>query len=90
MQLYLIYIQLSQIIWLHLQTINNQTVTTYSLVITDNGALITLSNVSAITLLVPSNTSVPFNIGTHIDLVQTGAGKVTVATASNTTKLTVV
>lgn len=67
------------------QTINAQTGTTYTLVLADAGALITLSNVSAITLTVPLNSSVAFAVGTHIDMVQTGAGQVTVAGAGGVT-----
>lgn len=59
--------------------INAQTGTTYTLVLADNGKLVTLSNASAITLTVPTNASVAFPTGSQINLVQTGAGQVTVA-----------
>jgi hypothetical protein len=64
--------------------INAQTGTSYTLVLTDAGKLITLSNASAITLTVPANASVAFPIGTTIDLAQIGAGQVTVSNASAT------
>jgi len=60
------------------QTINAQTGTSYTFVLTDDSKLVTLSNASAITLTVPINSSVAFPVGTHIDLVQIGAGQVTV------------
>jgi hypothetical protein len=59
--------------------INAQTGTTYTLVLTDNGKLLTHSNASAITVSVPTNASVAFPVGTQITLAQIGAGKVTVA-----------
>jgi len=60
-------------------TLNAQTGTTYTLVLTDNGRLVTLSNASAITLTVPTNASVAFATGAIINLQQIGAGQVTVA-----------
>ena len=45
----------------------------------DTGKLITLTSSSAITLTIPTNTSVAFPIGTQIDLSQMGDGKVTFA-----------
>lgn len=66
-------------------TINGQTGTTYTLVLTDAGHLVTLTNGSAITLTVPTNASVAFPTGTHIKLAQLGAGQVTVAAAGGVT-----
>lgn len=59
-------------------SINAQTGTTYTLVLTDLGKLVTLSNAAAITLTVPTNASVAFPVGTVIALQQMGAGAVTV------------
>jgi hypothetical protein len=59
-------------------TLNAQTGTTYTLVLTDNGRLVTLSNASAITLTVPTNASVAFATGAVINIQQIGAGQVTV------------
>lgn len=64
---------------------NNQTGTTYTLVATDAGDVVTLTNGSAITVTVPTNASVAFPIGTQITLAQMGAGKVTVAGAVGVT-----
>lgn len=65
--------------------INAQTGTTYTLVLTDAGGLITLANASAITVTVPTNASVAFPVGTQIALMQTGAGQVTLAGAVGVT-----
>jgi hypothetical protein len=56
----------------------------YTLVLSDTGKLITLTSSSAITLTIPTNASVPFPIGTQIDLSQMGDGKVTFAGAGVT------
>lgn len=66
-------------------TINAQTGTTYTLIITDAGGLITLNNSSAITVTVPPNSSVAFPVGTQIGLMQTGAGQVTLVGGSGVT-----
>ena len=58
-------------------TINAQTGTTYTLVLTDNSKLVTLGNASAITVTIPTNASVAFPIGCQIDFIQILAGKVT-------------
>jgi hypothetical protein len=57
---------------------NSQTGTSYTLALADAGKLITLNNAAAITLTIPTNTAVAFPVGTRIDLVQYGAGQVTV------------
>lgn len=66
-------------------TLNAQTGTTYTLVLTDNGRLVTLSNAAAITVTVPTNASVAFATGAVINLQQIGAGQVTVAGAAGVT-----
>jgi hypothetical protein len=65
--------------------LNNQTGTTYTLVASDAGDLVNLTNASAITLTVPTNASIPFATGTQITIAQSGAGKVTVAGAVGVT-----
>lgn len=65
--------------------LNVQTGTTYTLVLDDNGKLITLDNGSAITVTVPTNVSVAFPTGTQINLLQKGAGQVTVSGAGGVT-----
>jgi hypothetical protein len=60
------------------QSINAQTGTTYTFVLADQGKYVTASNASAQTYTIPSNASVAFPIGCNIDLIQIGAGQVTV------------
>jgi hypothetical protein len=43
---------------------------------------VTLNNASAITLTVPTNASVAFPIGAQVNLVQLGAGQVTVSSSA--------
>jgi hypothetical protein len=62
-----------------------QTGTTYTLVLADDGKIVTLSNASAITLTIPTNASVAFPVGAEVDLAQLGAGQVTVAAAGGVT-----
>ncbi len=67
-------------------SINAQTGTTYTFVLTDNGKLVTASNASAQTYSIPTNASVAYPVGTQINLIQIGAGQVTVqAVTSGTT-----
>lgn len=68
-----------------INSINSQTGTTYTLVLTDSGKFITCDNASPITLTVPPNSDVAFSIGTQIDIIQKGAGKLTVAQGSGVT-----
>lgn len=70
-----------------IQTINTQTGTTYTFVIGDVGVLATFSNAGAITVTVPTNASVAFAVGTHIDAAQFGVGKVTFVGAGGVTIL---
>lgn len=68
-------------------TIDPKTSTTYTFVLTDaNNELITASNASAQTYSIPTNASVPFPIGAQINIIQIGAGQVTIqAVTSGTT-----
>ncbi|KKL81470.1 hypothetical protein LCGC14_1994450, partial [marine sediment metagenome] len=59
-------------------TINAQTGTTYTLVLTDDGKLVTMNNASANTLTIPTDASVAFPIGTRIDVMMIGVGVTTV------------
>jgi hypothetical protein len=63
---------------------NAQTGTSYTFVLADAGNLVTLNNAAAITLTIPANASVAFPTGTRIDLLQYGAGQVTVGGAGVT------
>jgi hypothetical protein len=66
-------------------TINAQTGTTYTLALADAGVIVALANAAAITVTVPPNSSVAFPIGTTIELIQDGAGLVTVAAGAGVT-----
>jgi hypothetical protein len=65
--------------------LNAQTGTTYTFVLTDNGKLITASNASAQTYTIPLNSSVAYAIGSQINLIQIGAGQVTMVGAAGVT-----
>lgn len=65
-------------------TINAQTGTAYTLVLTDASKLVTLSNAAAIALTVPTNAAVAFPVGATLDVAQLGAGQVTVSGAGTT------
>jgi hypothetical protein len=70
-------------------SINANTATTYTFVLTDNGKLVTSNNASAQTLSIPTNASVAFPIGTQINVAWiTGAGQPTInAVTSGTTTI---
>lgn len=65
--------------------LNAQTGTTYTLVMADGGEFVTLSNASAITATIPPNSSVAFPVGTQVNLLQLGAGQVTVTAGAGVT-----
>lgn len=62
--------------------LNAQTGTTYTFALADNGKLVTASNASAQTYSIPTNATTAFPIGTQINLIQIGAGQVTVSAAT--------
>ena len=62
---------------------NAQTGTTYTFVLADaDNKLITASNASAQTYSIPTNATTAFPIGTQLNLIQIGAGQVTVSAAT--------
>ena len=63
---------------------NAQTGTTYTLALSDAGKMVTLTNASPITLTIPTNATIAFPTNTRIDLLQYGAGQVTIAGAGVT------
>lgn len=75
--------QLQESVW-ELDTMADTT-TAYTLVLGDAGKYVTLSNASAITLTVPTNATVAFDVGTVVNVVQLGAGQVTIAGAVGVT-----
>lgn len=66
-------------------TINTQSGTVYTLVASDTGKLVTLSNANAITVTVPPESSVAFTAGAAIAVAQLDAGQVTLAAGSGVT-----
>lgn len=69
------------------EAVNAQTGTTYTFVLTDRDDLVTASNASAQTYTIPLNSSVAFPTGTLVNLIQIGAGQVTVQGAGGVTVL---
>lgn len=65
--------------------VNTQTGTTYTLVSTDAGKQVTMSNSSASTLTIPLNSSVAFATGTRIMVLNLGTGATTIAGAGGVT-----
>lgn len=65
--------------------LNAQTGTTYTAVLTDDGRLVTCDNAAAITFTIPPNSTVAFGIGTQINIMQLGAGQVTITAGAGVT-----
>ena len=65
--------------------LNAQTGTSYTAVLGDDGKLVTCDNASAIALTIPPNSSVAFGIGTQINVMQLGAGQVTITAGAGVT-----
>jgi hypothetical protein len=70
---------------IHRWAINTVTNTTYSLTLTDAGKVVQLNNSNPMTLTVPADSSVNFEVGQEIVLTQYGSGQVTVAAAVGVT-----
>ncbi len=73
------------------KTVNIQVGTTYTFALTDSAVIssgtiaVTLNNASSIAATVPPNSTVAFPVGTLINLVQLGAGVVTVTAGAGVT-----
>jgi hypothetical protein len=63
----------------HRWLVNNVTNTAYTLQLSDAGKVVRLTNSSAMTLTVPADSSVNFEVGQEIILTQFGSGEVTVS-----------
>ena len=59
-------------------TVNAQTGTSYTLALADAGAVVTATNADAVTVTVPTNAAIAYPVGTVINVLQVGAGAVTV------------
>jgi len=66
-------------------TLNEQTVTTYNLVFTDAHKTVIVTNGSAIDLKIPTNSGIAFPIGTRIEIIQGGAGQITIVPSGGVT-----
>lgn len=75
--------QLQSSVWS--DDVNAQTGTSYTLVLTDAGKQVTMSNASASTLTIPPNASVAFDVGVRIQIIQLGAGAVTLTAGAGVT-----
>jgi len=65
---------------------NAQTGITYTFVLADaDNKLVTASNASAQTYSIPTNATTAFPIGTQLNIIQIGAGQVTVSAATPAT-----
>jgi len=67
------------------EAVNAQTGTTYTFVLSDKDDLVTASNASAQTYTIPLNSSVAFPTGSLVNIIQIGAGQVTVVGDSGVT-----
>jgi len=66
-------------------TQNTQSGTTYSLALTDSGRTVTLSNAAAVTVNLPAQATVAWNVGETLSLLNLGVGTVTIAPAADVT-----
>lgn len=64
--------------------LNTQTGTTYAIVLTDAGKMITMNNASANTATLPANASIAFPTGSEVSFMQLGAGATTIAITTDT------
>ncbi|MDC8457812.1 DUF2793 domain-containing protein [Marinobacter sp. DS40M6] len=69
-------------------SVNNQTGTSYTLVLTDDNTVVRCSNSSPFQLTVPLNSNVAFPAGTIIQVRQVGAGQVTLVPEAGVSILT--
>jgi hypothetical protein len=65
-------------------TINQQS-GAYTSVLTDRDKLVEINSASGVTLTIPTNASVAYPVGTSFDILQTGAGQVTIAGTAGVT-----
>lgn len=71
----------------HIKThreVSNDTTTTRNLIIGDRNSIVTLNNAAAVSCIIPANASVVYPIGTQINLINLGAGVVTISITTDT------
>jgi hypothetical protein len=66
-------------------SVNAQTGTTYTIVLADSGALVTLNNASPVTVTLPQDSSVAIPVGERVDFAGIGVGLVTFAAGTGAT-----
>jgi len=66
-------------------TQNVQSGTTYSLALTDSGRTVTTSNAAAVTVTLPAQATVAWNVGETLSLLNLGVGTVTITPAADVT-----
>ena len=67
------------------RSINTQAGTTYTFQLTDAGNAVDFTSGSAVSATVPANATIAFPAGTQIDVMQAGAGKVSIIAAGGVT-----
>jgi len=67
------------------QAIESAQTASYTLVLSDAGKMVTMTNASANNLTVPPNSSVAFPVNTRIDIIQYGAGQTTIVAGAGVT-----
>ncbi len=68
--------------------LTNAQTASYTLALTDKDRLVEISNAGAVTLTVPTDASVNFPVGSQVNILQTGAGQITVGGAGVTINAT--
>ena len=63
----------------------NQQTAAYTTALADRDKLVEVSSATGVTVTIPANASVAYPVGTSIDILQTGAGQVTIAGAGGVT-----
>jgi hypothetical protein len=67
------------------RTLNNQTGTSYTLVLSDASSIVTMGSASANAITIPPNSSVAFPLGSKIPVLTLGAGQTTILQGSGVT-----
>ena len=68
-----------------LRSINPQAGTTYTFALADNANYVRFTSASAVTATIPPNATIAFPVGSQIDVIQAGAGKLTIAAGAGVT-----
>jgi hypothetical protein len=65
--------------------VRNETATSYTLTLSDQNAVLIITNASAITATIPANADVAFTVGCYVEVHQGGAGDITFAADAGVT-----